>query len=147
MAVTENIPRTALRSQAVVQQQGTLALPVKLYLAAVLLPIGFNIGPLYLNLLRIVLLFVFVPLTVKLFTGRYGRILVPDILFFAMIPWMAITTSINDPGQVLQSVGSTSLEFFGGYVLARAYIRTPADFTALSRAIVFMIALTLPIAA
>ncbi len=146
LAAIEHIPRPAMRSHTAAQQQGTLALPVKLYLAAVLLPIGFNIGPLYLNLLRIVLLVMFVPLTVKLFYGRYGRILVPDILFFAMMPWMAITTAINDPGQVLQSVGSTSLEFLGGYVLARAYIRTAADFTALSRAIILMIALTLPIA-
>ena len=126
--------------------QSRLALPVVLYLVAVMLPIGFNLGPIYLNLVRLVLLFSVVPLTLQLVAGRYGRILVPDICFFLFIVWMAITTSINDPDRVLENVGSTSIEFIGGYVLGRACIRSPADFIRLTRALVLMIILTVPIA-
>lgn len=129
-----------------VPARARLALPVVLYLVAVMLPIGFNLGPIYLNLVRLVLLVSVVPLTLQLFTGRYGRILVPDIAFFLFIVWMTIATAINDPGRLLENVGSTSIEFIGGYVLGRACIRNPDDFLRLSRALVFMIVLTVPIA-
>jgi hypothetical protein len=147
LAATEYSARPALAERSAASQvQGKLALPVLLYLVALLLPIGFYVGPLYMNLVRSVLLIMFIPVTLKLFTGQYGRILVPDIIFFLLVPWIALTTSINDPGRVLEHVGSTTMELTGSYILARAYIRTAPDFIALSRAIMLMIIVTFPFA-
>lgn len=145
LATLHSIP-SAVAAPASANNSGKLALPVVLYLVAVMLPIGFNLGPIYLNLVRLVLLMAVVPLTLRLFAGSYGRLLVPDFCFFLFIAWMTITTTINDPDRVLENVGSTSIEFIGGYVLGRAYIRTAADFIRLSRALVMMIILTTPIA-
>lgn len=146
VAIERNITSPRSSGLTAAPPGAKLALPVTLYLVAVMLPLGFNLGPVYLNLVRLVLLVTVVPFTLHLFAGRYGRILVPDIFFFLFIFWMAVTTSINDPDRVLENVGSTSIEFIGGYVLGRACIRTPDDFIRLTRALVLMVTLTVPVA-
>ncbi len=123
-----------------------LALPVVLYMWALVLPIGFYIGPLYLNLVRIVLLVMIVPLTARLISGRLGRLLWPDLLFLLHVIWIIIAIRVNDPDRAVQYVGSTVIEFIGSYVLARAYIRTTEDFIDMVRLLVLLIVLTLPLA-
>lgn len=148
MAAIEHPSRSTAgpRRAVALLPEGRLAIPVVLYLVAIMLPIGFYVGPIYLNLIRIVLLVTVIPLTLKVLAGQCGRILVPDIFFLLFVIWTAIATAINDPGRVMEHVGSTSVEFIGSYVLARAYIRTAADFLSLSRILVLLIIATTPIA-
>lgn len=141
---------TSLRgSRAVRHWTGTKkwpALPVLIYLAAIVLPIGFNVGPLNLNILRLLLLVMIVPLTVNLFTGRYGRVIWTDILFYLHIFWMMVALIVNNPDRAVVFFGSQSIEFIGGYVLARAFIRTREDFIALCKGIVLVTCFLLPFA-
>lgn len=120
--------------------------PVALYLFCVLLPIGFNVGPLVITTLRLTLLIVTVPLMIRILSGRYGRVMSPDIMFSVHMMWIALALAVNSPAQVVTQVGSVGVEFLGGYAIGRAYIRTPEAFTALCRWLVAIVLVTLPLA-
>lgn len=127
-------------------RNSALPLPVALYLLTVVVPISFNLGPLVLTSMRVLLLIMVLPLLAQLFMGRYGRILAADILFLLHILWATIALSVNNPNQVVQQMGSVGVEFIGGYLMGRAYIRTPEAFAALCRWLVFLVLCTLPFA-
>ena len=117
-----------------------------LYILAVMLPVGFFAGPLYLTLLRLLLLIVVIPLTIQLLAGRFGRVMLVDVLFFLHIGWMTVALAVNNPNLVIQNSGSTAIEFLGGYLIGRACIRSRADFIALAKALGIAVAVTLPLA-
>lgn len=123
-----------------------LPLPAVLYLIAVMLPVGFQLGPLYLTLLRILLLVMIIPLTAQLFAGKFGRVIWTDTLFFLYIAWTTIALAHNNPEMVVNNTGAAAIEFLGGYVVARATIRSRSDFVALCRWLAVLIALTIPLA-
>jgi hypothetical protein len=123
-----------------------LALPVKLYLVAVMLPLAFYVGPIYMTTLRVVLLVMIVPLLVMLFRGRFGRIIPTDIMFMLYIAWAAVAYLVNHPDTMVQHIGSSGVEFLGGYMMGRAYIRTRGQFFTLCKTLGIMIAATLPLA-
>lgn len=124
----------------------SLPLPVLLYLATVMLPVLFSAGSVALSLQRLLLLLLVIPLTINLISGKYGRILWTDVFFFLHILWAALAIAINNPDRVVQNAGSTSIEFLGGYLVGRAYIRSTDDFIAFSRVFIFIVCCTLPFA-
>jgi len=125
---------------------GKLPVPVLLYLMTVVVPIGFNVGPLAMTGMRFLLLVMVLPMLAQLLMGRYGRILVTDVLFLLHILWATLALAINNPGQVVQQIGSVGMEFIGGYLMGRAYIRTPESFAALCRWGVVLVVASLPLA-
>ena len=120
--------------------------PLVAYLAAVVLPAQFHLGSLLLTMPRLVLIVGVIPLTFRLFRGQFGRILPTDVFFALYTLWLPIVLWVNNPDKVLQNAGSTGVEFFGGYLFARAYIRSAADFTALCRALTIVTCAFLPFA-
>ena len=125
-----NLLQTA---DAGINRIGRLPKPVVLYLVLVMTPAAFTLGPLYMTVLRIFLLVMVIPLFFRLVSGKCGRILVTDILFFLHMAWAAIALWVNNPDQVVTQIGSVGPEFLGGYLVGRVYIRNRADFTALCR--------------
>ena len=123
-----------------------LPMPVLIYLLCVLVPIGFNLGPLALTTLRIFLILMILPLFAQLLLGRFGRFLAPDLLFTLHILWAVAALAVNNPAQVVQQVGSVGVEFLGGYLIGRAYIRSSEDFVALVRWLAFLVLCTTPFA-
>ena len=121
-------------------------MPVILYLLAVVIPIGFNVGPLAMTTLRLFLLVMVIPLAIQLLSGKLGRVFVTDILFILHILWAIVALGVNNPTQVVQQAGSVGVEFIGGYLVGRAYIRTPEAFVALCRWLVFLVCCTTPFA-
>lgn len=126
--------------------QGRLPVPVALYLLCVVIPVWFHAGPLYLSTLRVLLLVMTVPLLIGLLSGRYGRMILTDWLFMAHLAWAAIALAIHNPDRVVEQIGSIGPEFIGGYLIARAYIRTPETFLALCRWLVVIVVILLPLA-
>lgn len=126
--------------------QGRLPLPAVLYLLCVVIPIMFNVGPLLLSGLRLYLLLLILPLMVRLFYGHFGRVSVIDILFILHIGWATLALAMNNPDKVVAQIGSVGMEFLGGYLVGRAYIRTPEAFAALCRWVVFLVLCTVPFA-
>lgn len=123
-----------------------LALPVWLYLFAVILPLSVSVGPVALSVLRIYLIIMIFPLFFKLMSGKYGKIIFTDIIFTLHILWMFVSLAINNPDRMIEQVGSSGLEFLGGYLVGRAYIRTVDDFRGLCRALVLIVLCLFPFA-
>jgi O-antigen ligase len=92
------------------------------------------------------LLIMVIPLLSKLLSGYYGKIMLTDILMMMHLIWATVALAVNNPNQVVQQIGSVGIEFIGGYLMGRAYIRTPESFVALSRWLVFLVLSTLPLA-
>lgn len=126
--------------------QVKLPVPVLLYLLAVVIPVQFHLGPLSLNGLRLLLLVLIIPLTLRLLLGKYGRLLWTDLLFLLHIFWATVSLAVNNPDRVVENMGSTSIEFIGAYVLGRAYIRDAETFAALARSVIIIVIATLPVA-
>lgn len=147
MAIAETfMQQTQAGSAAPERQRAQLHWVVIVYLVAVMLPIGLHIGPIKMTGIKLVMLATTVPLTFRMLRGDYGGRTPTDILYVLYVAWVAISLLVNNPGQALSMGGSTTLEFLGSYALARAFIRTPSDFIALARAIILMVAVTLPFA-
>ena len=154
MAMTEQIIRPALGSgRATVQKtsallplESRLPLVVKLYFVAIFLPIEFNVGSLLMSGVRSVLLVVFIPMLIRLLTGKCGRLIWTDLLFFLFCLWNIYTLYLNNPDQAASFGGSVALEFYGGYLIGRTYIRTPEAFAGMCKVIFAVVALTIPFA-
>ena len=123
-----------------------LPFPARLFLVMTVLPILFNAGSLALSGQRVLLLLFVVPLTLKLLRGAYGRLIWTDYFFFLYIVWATVAIAVNNPDRVLQNVGSTGVDFLGGYLFGRAYIRSMDDFLALIRFFAILVCCTLPFA-
>lgn len=119
---------------------------VWVYLFAVAIPVGFDVGSLALTGLRVMLLITVVPMTFRLFSGAYGKTYPVDYLFFLHIAWASVAVGVNNPNLAVQNVGSTGVEFVGGYLIGRAYIRSAADLIGLIRAILLLVLMSLPFA-
>jgi O-antigen ligase len=126
--------------------QARLPVPAILYLLCIIIPVGFQLGPLAMTSLRLMMLIMIIPLLAGLIRGQYGRIILPDVLFILHILWALVALAVNNPNQVIQQIGSVGVEFIGGYLMGRAYIRTMDDFTALCRWLVFLVLCTTPFA-
>ena len=129
-------------------QPTTTLLPflVRFYLLMTVLPILFNVGSLVLSGQRTLLLLLIMPLTFRLLRGAYGRLIWTDYFFFLYIVWATVAIAVNNPDRVLQNVGSTGIEFLGGYLVGRAYIRSMDDFLALIRFLAILVCITFPFA-
>lgn len=137
---------TRTKDEGQSEAKSTVATPVILFLLAVALPFSFSAGPVVMTGVRMLLIVMVVPMTLRLLSGAYGKILPTDYLFFLHILWVAVAMVVNSPGQAIQNVGSTGIEFLGGYLMGRAYIRTSADMIAMIRLFLFIICCTLPFA-
>jgi hypothetical protein len=119
---------------------------VLLYLLSVIIPVGFNIGTVALTELRLLLLVLFVPLAFRVYVSRIDRIYPVDIFFLLHVLWMFVAIGVNNPNNVVQNAGSTSLEFLGGYLVGRVYIRSAADMFALIRTLIALTVMSLAFA-
>ncbi len=136
---------TSVRGSGSGVRLADLPWPVLAYLVTIYFPISFNVGPLVMSGTRLFLMVLIVPLTFRLFRGDYGRIILTDILFFFFVFWLMIAMRFSDPGRAVSHVGSMGIEFLGGYMITRAYIRTPEDFRNFCWALAIFILATLPL--
>ena len=120
--------------------------PVVAYLFCSFLPIGASFGPIVLTTQRVLLIALIIPIFVNIFSGRYGKLVLSDILFPLHILWAFVALYANNPDRAFQQAGSVGIEFLGGYAVGRAYIRRPADFLFLCRSLFLIILLMLPFA-
>ncbi|MDE3081559.1 MAG: O-antigen ligase family protein [Paracoccaceae bacterium] len=146
MAIAETFVRQGpTRATEKDRPRGRLHWTVLVYLVAVMVPIGLHIGPLKVTDIKLLMLFTTIPTTFRMLRGDYGGRLPSDILYVLYVAWAVISLLVNNPGQAVSLGGSTMLLFLGSYALARAHIRSIADFTALAKAVVLMVVLTLPL--
>lgn len=140
------VPRSAGALSEAVATVARLPVPVLIYVLCVVFPVSFSLGSLNLTSVRLLLIVMIIPLTIRLLMGKYGRVIATDILFMLHILWATVALAVNNPDRVIEQAGSVGIEFIGGYVLARAYIRSPEDFLGLCRLLVGLVLVLLPFA-
>jgi len=128
-----------------------LPLPVLLLILGIITPVEFSlvIGTVHIMPHRIPILIFIIPAMNRVFGGKVARASIYDYLFVAYNCWMLFAFMAHmdvQPG--LQYGGSLVVESLGGYLIARAYIRTYEDFMAalnwLFRAVCFVGLLAMP---
>lgn len=149
MALTRNIAAPAdTVSVAAPRVAGkahrSLPWPVWIYLLCVVLPLGFHVGPLAMTTLRFYLIPLTIPLVVITLSGSIGRVLVTDWLFVLHVLWATLALAVNNPDRAIEQAGSVGIEFLGGYFVGRVFIRSRANFIALSKALVTIVLCLLP---
>lgn len=137
---------TATHLTAAPSERSSLPWPVAIYLICIVVPISFTLGPMFLTLVRALLLIMVVPLFIRLLLGHFGRILLIDGLFIAHVLWMVVALSVTSPDQVVTQSGSVGIEFIGGYLIGRAYIRDRATFIGMAKFLVILVLLSTPFA-
>ncbi len=148
MYIAENHRLPAFAQAALPVEGGRFALsfPVTLYLIAALLPMGFTVGTLYLTAARVVLVGVIGAFLFRLIRGQFGRPLATDIFFGLHLCWVLVSLAVNNPGQMIQNGGAVGVDFLGGYILGRMYIRDRHSFVALVQVLVLAVVLCFPLA-
>jgi hypothetical protein len=124
---------------------------VALFFFGMMMPtsVGISLGSLRLSVFRMVLLVMFVPMLITLFSGRRGKPHIFDALALGHAG-LALISLINWGGlqQGIESGGIYVVEFAGAYLLGRLYIRSYEDFRAFAQAyvltVVGMLAFTIP---
>lgn len=145
MAIAQTTPPLrGLAARQRADEEVKLSKIVTVYILCVVIPIYFFVGPLYLNTLRLLLLVMLIPMTIRLLSGKCGPLIATDGLFLAYFLWTIPALFVNNPEAVLQQTGSTGAEFLGGYLMGRVYIRTRAQFLSLSRHLVTVALVLLP---
>lgn len=143
--------RAAYRSSAVPRSRLTSGLtavpiPVAIFLIAAALPFSFSLGPIVMTGVRLLMIVMIVPAIIRLLSGKSGPLNWTDALFCLHILWISIAMGANNPDRLVQHVGSTGLEFLGGYLLGRCYIRTYDQMIGTIRFLALIICATLPFA-
>jgi hypothetical protein len=115
---------------------------VALFFFCIMLPtaVSVNLGGLRLSAYRIVLILWFLPMLVRLLSGRSGQMNVFDMILGLHCAW-AIVAMIKWGGlaQGIESGGIYVIECAGAYLLGRLYIRSCEDFEAMAQAYVGMV--------
>jgi hypothetical protein len=105
--------------------------PVSLFFLAVVIPseLAVNVLGLALIPVRIVLLCFLVPAAMRLASARELRIQAFDWLLMLAFLWLLLALIANNGAERgIKFGGSLALESLGGYILARAYVRSYAQF-------------------
>ena len=125
--------------------------PVFLLIIGIITPIELSpvIGSLHMLPHRVAILAFMLPALKRVFASKTVRFAKFDLLFVAFNCWMlGVFIAHMDWGPGLQYGGSLVVESLGGYVIARAYIRTYDDFMAtlngLFKAVCFVGLLAVP---
>ncbi len=118
-----------------------------LLILSLLIPINFTIGETLLSATRVLCLVIVPVLLVRLLQGAYGRPVLSDYAILFFLFWMVLTVSINHGiAKAISYGGSNGFMILGGYLTARATIRSPENFFALTRFLaVVVIFLLLPL--
>ena len=118
------------RTNMAAAAEGDRGLPIYFVIAliAMVVPITFEVGGLFLTASRLVLLFVTPILLIRLFGGHYGALTKADVLFGLFLTWFAMAMFLHWPSRFLTFVGSNFVIIAGGFLLGRCCIQGPRAF-------------------
>ncbi len=119
-----------------------------IFFLSLLPPIFIPIGPVLLMPHRFVLLLFFIPMALRLLSGRAGPINAVDWFMLASTLWVCLALVANHGiAQTIEGVGIHIIEFFGSYLLGRVAVRNASDMARVVKFLFVMLMLLLPFAA
>ncbi|QDY70967.1 O-antigen ligase family protein [Qingshengfaniella alkalisoli] len=142
---TRDTVRPSRTRSSASEASGSRALLV-ITVLALITPISFEIGSLYMLPSRLLFLFTVPYLVVQTLRGAYGRLIFTDFAIAFHVLWMMITIAIHHPSQAVTFSASTALAVLGGYLTARATIRNVSDFQFFAKFYATVVILMFPLA-
>lgn len=125
-----------------------MPLAVTLFLVSLMVPIILYVGPLRLLPHRIYLLFVFLPLLMRLVSGQAGRMVATDYLVAGSVLWAALAIFVSQPGPgTIEPIGIHAVEVFGAYLVGRVAIRSAEEFRRFVKVFFGLVLVLIPFAA
>ncbi len=117
-----------------------------LFFIAGMIPLQFEVATLLFAPIRLVLFIVAPLLIIRWLMGAYGKLTITDyaVIFFCF--WMTLAIGIHHPNRVVTFAGSNVMLVMGGFVLARATIRSADDFFAMTKLLAVLTLLLMPLA-
>ncbi len=125
---------------------GKLSLLAKVTILSLVIPINFTVSSLYFTTSRMLFIVTVPYLLIRWIRGDLGKILYTDMMVLFYVAWMLLTIAIHHPSQMITFVGSNALVVLGGYLTARATIRSAEEFLAFGRFLTGVVVLMLPFA-
>ncbi|MEL7393040.1 MAG: hypothetical protein AAFN06_10415 [Pseudomonadota bacterium] len=144
MSVTD----TSVAPRLATDQPGAMAMLAVLFVVSMTIPVFVHLGPLLLMPHRLLLLLAFFPCFVRVFVMRScgGAHAFDWLMLFAGF-WAVVALMVNHgPLRVIEPAGILVLETFGAYLLARATLRSSADFRLFAKTLFFVLIFFLPFA-
>lgn len=123
-----------------------LPIPLVIYLALLVLPLRFFVGPVQMTGLRLFLLMMAPVLLYRMAAGQAGRLIGPDMVILAFPLWVGVSMAVNSPANAVEQAGMAGIEMTASYFLARCLIRDVNTLRRVIASIVLLLALFLPIA-
>lgn len=121
-----------------------LSILSKITLISYVTPVFFNIGSLLMSPTRVLFLVMVPVLLINLFRGKYGPIILNDIMMLAYASWLTLSIFINNPDVAVTFTGSNLIYILGGYFVARATIKNINDFMAFIKFLTLIVLILLP---
>lgn len=116
-----------------------------LYAISVAWPIRLQLGPAYITMSRLLIIVLLIPMLLRLFSGRYGGIKLPDYLVIFYCIWAYIALSANHgAGTVSEFAVMFFVETTGAYLVGRIYIRNRADFFCFIKYLLIIAMISIP---
>lgn len=116
------------------------------YIISVLVPISVKLGPVAMTSVRLTSLLFLVPLLIRLFSGKAGRVNLIDVFFLMHLGWATLALAMNNPNRFIEQSGAIGLEFIGGYLVARVCIRNRDVFVATAKLLIAVVVCFVPFA-
>ncbi len=124
---------------------GRVSIFVVLFILGLMIPIQMHVGSARISPYRIILLLMLFPCLIQLISGKAGKVLPTDILFFLHALWATISLSVvHGFGNMIETFTIYIVEFLGPYLLARCYIRTSQQFETVVRIYFYILLFLLP---
>jgi len=115
-------------------------------LITLMIPVTFPMGSWLMSPSRLLFLIVLPFLMINLLSGKYGKITSVDIMILLYMMWRTFIPFIHNPNVALQYAGSNSVIILGGYLSARAAIRSPQDFQWMAKVLGAFVFVSFPFA-
>lgn len=113
---------------------------------SLIIPANWMIGSLFMTPSRTLFLITTPYLFVRWAKGDFNGRLTVDWLVVFYVFWMTVTIALHHPDKAVTFVGSNTLIILGGYLTARATIRSIEDFQALARFMALVVMCMMPLA-
>ena len=119
---------------------------ILIFIASIVLPNIFFLGPLKLTLYKLILLVVTVPLIGMWAAGKAGPFKAIDYFIFLFAAWSGVALFIVHGPILIETAGIRTLETVGAYLIARIFIQSPAQFGFMIKCLCWTVVLMVPFA-
>lgn len=118
-----------------------------LFIFSLVLPINIYLGAIRLSPYRIIVLLMFIPAAVQLFSGLVGKVRATDWFMMLFAAWASLGLFLHLPlERAIEAVGIFTAESLGAYLLGRTLIRNEKSFRIMVRAIFILLIVLFPFA-